>query len=962
MKKAFAVFLITLTVIMCACSGKTKWHDFSKVRVSDEKQAAFAFCAAKLEDDKFTVSVKATKNLQNSTFTVNAGNETCEKKISNMNIGDVETFEFSGKNKLTGTFEVVCVCGEDSQSFSYLKDSPQLSACNIELIVNEMTSEEKARLCVLNPDSRNDNLAGETSVITRLGIPAITMADGTSGLRLRRPTIAYPSIMTLAGSWDEALFSQVGKAEGEICKAYGIDILLSPGINIQKNVLNGRNFEYVSEDPLLAGYAGAAYVNGLQSTGVGASVKHYAANSQEQSRNTTSSDVTERALREIYLRAFENLLEKSNPYSIMTSYNAVNGKFMINNGDLVSTVLRNEFGFGGIVESDWGAAGNRNTMAANGSNIYCGLPKSEVKSTVKTIEKAINRGDITEADINNSVAQILGVIVKTNKFTENNSGQTDEISNREKVLAFNREAAAQSFVLLKNNAALPLKKGTVAVFGDGSYFTEIGGYGSACITVSEKVTIAEGIENNGRLNVDEDVKALYNKIEEKRETETRIEDTLANKAAENSDIAIFTITRETSEGEDHSDSAGDYILSESEFTALETVSKAFHTKKKKVVVIINTGNPIECESWKSMADAILFVGLGGQEIGNACADVISGDVNPSGKLAETWPKNFDSTPASDYFPGSFDSTKYYEDIYVGYRYYASFHVPVTYSFGYGLSYTTFEYSDFKTEKTDKGIRLSVKIKNTGKVPGREIVQFYVAIPNGDSEHPTMQLCGFAKTSTLGKGKSQTVSVMIGDFELKSYSEKRSEWFIEGGEYKFMVGSAASNIKFTNKISLDRKTVKTVTKIQGAEIDIISRIGGKKDNGSGQDLALGKPAFSNYSENEKTTAEKANDGNRITRWSAANCQSKTAWWYVDLEDSYELSKLKLIWEANSAKKFSVYASTDAENWTSVGDFDAGTAFIDFEEGTVARYVKIEIPKTSWVALYSVSVYECKGDRK
>lgn len=951
MKKIAIIIACALTLLLCSCkAGK---DDFSMVEAVPEKECSFVFKSADLSTDKLTLCIEAQTDFENAKFEITAGSEKTEKTTDKLSKGESLTFETAGKTKLTGDFTVECKCGNEVESFEFKNGFPQLSKSNIDVVVAAMTSTEKAAICILRPDSRSDNMAGETYPVQRLGIPSIALCDGPSGLRLAHQTVGYPTLMTLAQSWDSALFSQVGKRSGENCVSFGVDILLAPGVNIQKNTLGGRNFEYISEDPLLSGMHGAAYVNGLQSEGVGASVKHYCANSQEVSRNTTSSNVRERALREIYLRSFDYLFENSDPYSVMTSYNSVNGRIVANSDDLVKNVLRTEFGFGGIVETDWGAQADISKMFNSGESMYTGLTSANCEKEAAKLKSSIEK-KLDEEVVNARVAEILGTIVKCNKFTNDYAGRTGTIDNIVDYLDFDRKAISQSVVLLKNDGVLPTKKGTVAVFGNGSYCTRTGGLGSSDVTVSDKISVFEGIEGS-ELSTDKNVTELYAYVKSDHE-EIEVSEEAAAKSADNAKFAIFTISRTSEEGGDASDGEGGFILSQKEFNSLKNIADKFHAKNKKVLVIINTGNPIECESWKDMADAILFVGYGGQEAGNGIADVITGKVNPSGKLACTWPKKISDTPGDDYFPGTYENTDFYEDIYVGYRYYETFDIPVTFSFGYGLSYTSFAYSDFSAEKTDDGIKLSVKVKNTGKTAGREVVQFYMTVPDGENEHPAKELCGFAKTKTLKKGQSETVTVMVNDSILKTYSTAGSEWFIEKGDYTFMVGSSVSDIKDSKKITLDRKSVAKVTPITAADIEVLSKSTGKLYNDVGEDLAYNKPVFASICSDPKEFApENANDGDRTTRWSPEGGPEKKYWWYVDLGADYDLSLMKVFWRSNTDHKYAVLVSSDAAHWEKVGTYDYTKNNIIDLTGHKARYVKIEAIKTAFFGINEVQIF-------
>ena len=668
----------------------------------------------------------------------------------------------------------------------------QLTPDGILPVVAAMTDEEKAQLITGVSEPLKPGASGGTYAIERLGIPSITVNDGPAGMRYGT-TVWYPSVMNLTSSWDTELIAKVGKAIGEDSLAQGIDIILAPGMNIQKNVLGGRNFEYCSEDPLLTAFAATAYVKGVQSTGEGACLKHFAGNEQETWRGSASSTVTERALREIYLKQFQLTVANASPISIMSSYNPVNGTYTSINKELLTGILRDEWHFRGLVMSDWGSAG----AVEDKVNAQNDLKMPGDADDAEHIIAGLAEGRVDAATLDICCAHILYTITKSPTFRgiKMNTGVDYEAHNR-----IAEEAAAETFVLLKNdNSTLPLKKGTtVAIFGNGSYQTVYGGDGSGAVSPNETVNIMNGIRNSADITLIEDAYNIFERCAAHSKTNPKFDIAVsaeyAKGCAENSNTAVIVISRKTCEGEDNSPTEGDFLLNERESDMIRNVSEAFHAKGKKVTVLINTGSPIEVCSWRDMVDAIMFIGYPGQEAGNAVAAVLSGKVVPSGKTVITWPKAYSDTPAYDHFPGNSSKAVYYEDIYVGYRYYNTFGVEVAYPFGFGLSYTQFEYSDFGiTENADGSFTAAVTVTNTGNTAGREIAQIYVSKPETTLEQPALELCGFAKTGLLQPGKSETLTIEITPDALTSYDTQGSRYIIDRGIYTFSAASSAGSI-------------------------------------------------------------------------------------------------------------------------------------------------------------------------
>ena len=607
-----------------------------------------------------------------------------------------------------------------------------LGKASIGEVIKAMTLEEKASLVVGTglrfagsgpvigeADGKVPGAGGNTMNINRLGIPGTVLADGPAGLRIdpvRKDdnsktyyATAWPVGTLLASSWDTTLVKRVGAAFGNEIKEYGVDVILAPGMNIQRDPLNGRNFEYYSEDPLVTGYIGAAMVNGIQSNGVGTSVKHFAANNQETSRNTVNAIVSERALREIYLKGFEIAVKKAQPWTIMSSYNKINGTFTSESHDLLTTILRDEWGFKGFVMTDWFGGKDRVAQMKAGNDLL--EPVNPTQS--QAIVEAVKNGTLDVKVLDLNVERILKMITQSPSFKNYKYSDKPDLKGHA-ILA--REAASESMVLLKNESnVLPLEKGKrIAVYGVASYNTYIGGTGSGEVSTTYTVSVADGLNNAG-YKLSDDLKSMYSGYIEKDKAdhpkktkltlgaprlvpEMEITSDLIEKNAVDADFAIFTIGRNAGEGADRKVD-GDFNLTETEHGLLKIVADVFLAKGKKLNVLINAGGVVETASWKNNADAILLTWQAGLEAGNAIADVVSGAVNSSGKLATTFPVKYQDVPSSKNFPGTpADRPKevvYEEGVYVGYRYFTTLGVKTSYPFGYGLSYTSFQYSNIK---------------------------------------------------------------------------------------------------------------------------------------------------------------------------------------------------------------------------------------------------------------------------
>ncbi|MDR1938783.1 MAG: glycoside hydrolase family 3 C-terminal domain-containing protein [Tannerellaceae bacterium] len=760
--------------------------------------------------------------------------------------------------KTTGIFMsfVLCLLQACTQGV------PQLGKAPVDKVLGAMTPEEKASLLVGvgmpgfggnsavvgETQSLVPGAAGTTTPIPRLGIPAIVVADGPAGLRIspRREgdsatyyCTAFPVGTLLASTWNTELVERVGEAMGNEVLEYGVDILLGPGLNIHRNPLCGRNFEYYSEDPLVAGKTGAAIVKGIQSNGVGTSVKHFAVNNQETNRMGNDARLTARALREIYLKAFETVVRESAPWTLMSSYNYVNGVYASESRDLLTTILREEWGFRGIVMTDW--FGGKNVPA----QVYAGndLLMPGRPDQTQAILDAIAGGSLNISDVDTNVKRILELILATPRF------KGYAYSNKPDLQAhagITRRSAAEGMVLLKNNAGtLPLDEAIrkIAAFGTTSYDFIAGGTGSGDVNEAYTVSLSDGLQNAG-YTLDTDLTALYEAYKAAEEakrpksdnpfmnffSQARIpeflpEHALTERKAKEADAAIITIGRNSGEFTDRK-IEGDFDLTSEEKALIRQVTGAFHKEGKKAVVILNIGGVIETASWKDVPDAILLAWQGGQEGGNSVADILKGEVNPSGKLPMTFPVHYMDHASSANFPydykidpqqmmASMSSaigaagaageapqpkeqvknvgyTGYEEDIYIGYRYFDTFGKEVSYPFGYGLSYTTFEYA--ATQDAGNPYTLNVTVKNTGSRAGKEVVQLYVSAPAGDSDRPEKELKAFAKTRMLQPGESETLSLTLTVDDLASFSERENAWVTSEGTYRLRLGASSRDVR------------------------------------------------------------------------------------------------------------------------------------------------------------------------
>lgn len=722
----------------------------------------------------------------------------------------------------------------------------------IKEMIRKMTLEEKVKLIVGagmpgafgNPPAELLGVAGKTHDVERFGIPSLLLADGPAGLRIE-PKVegekkkyyatAFPVAVMLASTWNKEILEEVGKAMGEEVREYGVDILLAPALNIQRNPLCGRNFEYYSEDPILSGEMAASFVKGIQSQGVGACVKHFAANNQEKNRMTVDAIISERALREIYLKSFEIAIKKGKPWTVMTAYNKLNGKYCSQNSWLLKEVLRNEWGFGGFVMTDWYAGDNPIEQVTAGNDMIMPGKKYQIVENMKDMisnqggdmddmdkiefdEKkilleAVKNGYLEEKDIDQCVENILRVIVETPSFKGITPSKNPDLDAHAKVAY---ESAAEGIILLKNEGVLPLDNKKLAIFGTGQIETIKGGLGSGDTHPRYVVSILQGAKEKG-IDIDRELAMIYEEYVRKMRSKDKykirmeawwnpiipslpqnfIDEETLEKIAERNDVAGIVISRISGEGKDRELVKGDYYLSDDEKDLIEKVSTAFHRRDKKVFVILNIGSPIEMKSWMNGVDGILLAWQAGQETGRVVADVISGKINPSGKLPITFPLDYQDVPSWN-FPGEpLENPKkvvYEEDIYVGYRYYDTFGKDVAFEFGFGLSYTNFEYSNLKVTVEDDIVKVSFDVKNVGSRVGKEVTQIYIKAPKGKLDKPYQELKAFEKTKPLAPGEIQNIYVEIDVKDLMSYGPEG--WILEKGEYEVRVGASSRDIRLT----------------------------------------------------------------------------------------------------------------------------------------------------------------------
>lgn len=754
------------------------------------------------------------------------------------------------------------------------QNAPQLRADNIDEVLAAMTLEEKAQLLVGGANNFFSSTAvvggsaetvpgaaGTTAAIPRLGIPETILTDGPAGVRIN-PTregdsrtyyaTGFPIGTCLASTWNTDLVRQVGRAIGNETKEYRCDVILGPGMNLHRNPLCGRNFEYYSEDPVVTGKIAAAYIQGVQAEGAGVSAKHFAVNSQETDRTSVDERLSVRAARELYLKGFEIAVRESDPWTVMASYNRVNGEYAQCNHDLLTKILRDDWGYRGIVMTDWiGIRADLPTIRevqAGDDLLEPGTPKQS-----EEIVAGVKNGTLDIRDVDRNVRRMLEYIVKTPSFKHFNATNQPDLKAHARIT---RESANEGIVLLKNNGALPWSGNkavkTVALFGENSYDFFSGGTGSGCVHTPYVVDLTEGLRNAG-IETSAKLTEIYRKYIEyakvkfqaerhpakwyqleqfgqQKYPEIAISPIAVNNEVKEADAAIITIGRQAGEGVDR-DIQTEFNLIEAERQLIYDVCNTFHAAGKPVVVVINSGSVIETASWSGYPDAILCAWQPGEEGGNSVVDILTGRVCPSGKLTMTWPVAAADHPSTQNYPGNIDFysfeamkangqpvpghdyTNHEEDIYVGYRYFDTFGRDVAYPFGYGLSYTTFEYSKPAVSQKGETIEVSITVKNTGSVAGKETVQVYATAPKGTLEKPAKELKAFGKTKELKPGQSETLRMTLARRDLASYDEAQSAWVVDAGNYTFHIGASVADIRATASLRVDAMTEKTSNALQ-----------------------------------------------------------------------------------------------------------------------------------------------------
>jgi beta-glucosidase len=754
-------------------------------------------------------------------------------------------------------FLAVFGCKQNSQN------QPQLGKSEIKEVIAAMTPEEKIGMTVGDGkflgagDSKNIEqgtgiiIANQNSkmVIPRLSVWSSAFSDGPSGLN-RDPhpdgakeymyTTAFPTSTCMAASWNTDLIEQMGKAFGNEVLEYDYDVILMPALNLHRNPKDGRCFEYYSEDPLLSGKMAASVVRGLQSNGIAATLKHFAAHNQQSNRQIYNAVISQRTLREIYLRGFEIAVKESNPAAIMTSYNKLNGYYTAESPELLNDIVRQEWGFKGFFVTDWDGSGSAVAKVRAGVNLLMSGRMTEVNE----LTAALKDKSLDEATLDKNLVPIMQFKLNSPRAKGYKPSLKPDLESHAKIA---REAASEGMVLLKNEKnTLPFKDvKIVAVFGKISYYLIEAGTGSGGIRSNKyAVSVNEGLKAagfqvvkeledtytafNAKILTDNLVPPFFNNPKiladngikdgkapghfKKRlipfSDEMPLSKTDVLKQLGNSDVAVVTLGR--SGGENYEN--GYLPFTPTEVEMVKNVCEVYHSAGKKVVVVLNVGGVCETASWNSYPDAILCAWQPGQEGGHAVADILKGAVNPSGKLPDSFPLKYEDVPSAATFPGEPADNPvnsfYKEGIYVGYRYYDSFKVPTAYEFGYGLSYTKFEYSDLKLSSSEfmGKMTVSVSVKNTGYVSGKEVVQLYLSAPSTEIEKPDQELKGFAKTKLLQPGESQQLVFELDARALASFQSGISSWVADAGKYEVRIGASSKDIRLKASFDLNKTAV------------------------------------------------------------------------------------------------------------------------------------------------------------
>ena len=772
---------------------------------------------------------------------INFENEYVEK--TNFRVLNIEGHTFLDRND-NGSLDIY----EDDRESIENRVNNLLSLMTLDEKIHLLKGSGIASMIGMSEPGGIPGAVGSIVPTPRLGIPTVYLSDGPAGLRIEPIRkgedrtfycTAFPIATLLASSWNEKLMYEVGNAMGEEAKEYGIDVILGPAANIHRHPLCGRNYEYFSEDPLLSGYIGAAIVNGIESNDVGTSIKHFVANNQETNRSLNNVILSNRALREIYLKGFEHIVKRSNPWTIMSSYNKINGNYTSESKWLLTDILRDDWNFEGLVMTDW--FGGRNSVA----QISAGndLLEPGTNRQWRALKKAARSGELSISDIDKATRRILTLIFKTRKMRNYSYNNNPDL---EKHAQISRNSATEGIVLLRNNNVLPLTiQRNVALLGVTSYEFISGGSGSGDVNEAYTVSLEEGLKNAGfeinkkakeifeahkSLNSEgfkrpEGLQVIFNPFTPPEMTYTRDQ---LDQIVATSDIGILTLGRNSGEGGDRKEK-DDFLLTENEQDMIRKITESFHKAGKKVVIVLNIGGVIETASWKGQTDAILLAWQGGQEAGNSVADILIGKVNPSGKLPMTFPiklsdhasnSNFPKNPKMWSLEGMIknmifppnerpdakkikdeDYTYYDEGIYIGYRHFDKSDLNVSYPFGYGLSYTDFKYESMNVEVKNDTINIEITIKNIGNVPGKEIIQFYTEKLNSEIDRPIQELKAFIKTKIIEPNSVERASIQIPISELRYWNEANNDWSLERGTYLVKSGMSSRDIKLISNINL-----------------------------------------------------------------------------------------------------------------------------------------------------------------
>ena len=726
-------------------------------------------------------------------------------------------------------------------------------------LLSQMTLEEKIHLLkgsgigsaigLNEPGVGIPGAVGTLVATPRLGIPTVYLSDGPAGLRIEPKrkgedrtynSTAFPIATLLASTWNQELVYAVGNAMGNEAAEYGIDVILGPGMNIHRNPLCGRNFEYYSEDPVLSGYIGASIVNGIESNGVGTSVKHFVANNQETDRDVNDAIVSERAMREIYLKGFEIVVREAQPWTIMSSYNKVNGTYTSQSEYLLTDVLRGDWGFEGLVMTDWFGGRDAAAQISAGNDLL----EPGTKKQWDALREASEDGRLSPEIIDRAASRILTLIFKSGKLKRPTFSNNPDLKAHAEIT---RMSASEGMVLLKNENALPLENiKNIALLGITSYDFISGGTGSGDVNEAYTISLEEGLRNVG-FSINERAKDIYEThkaahqeefvksegLEAAFDTSLPPEMTFTAEQLDAivaaSEVGVLTIGRNAGEGGDRVE-VDDFLLTTLEKKMISDASKAFQSAGKKLIVVLNVGGVIETASWKDQPDAILLAWQGGQEGGNSAADLLSGNVNPSGKLPVTFPINLSDHASTQNFPQdgeqqtilglinnmmlgnkkarpegekikNKDYTNYEEGIYVGYRHFDKANLAVAYPFGHGLSYTDFEYNSAAVTLEKDSIQISLQIQNTGKRIGKEVVQVYVSKSNSTIDRSPQELKAFTKSSALEPNATEELQINIAVSDIRYWDEAKNDWALEKGLYTVKLGSSSRDIRQVYEIEL-----------------------------------------------------------------------------------------------------------------------------------------------------------------